>query len=259
MSLSRRALLTGHLDDAPDTRGFADRIRRLFGVETQGSDPPPAPSRASIDASELPPEVAAHAARFEAELGARPRATPSGALPGPVAWLLAPSQDDDATSGPLLRPPGAIEELAFRAGCTRCGDCARACPHGAIRLASERVAGAAGTPLVQPEWQACLMCVDKPCIAACPPRVLRADLPARIGLAVAKPQSCFNQIGGSTCTVCAERCPVPGALRIETGKVRIDAAACTGCGVCVYACPAPSRALVVLPLATRPAAPERVP
>lgn len=43
LSLSRRALLTGHLDDAPDTRGFADRIRRLFGVETQdqtsGSEP----------------------------------------------------------------------------------------------------------------------------------------------------------------------------------------------------------------------------
>ncbi|MCA9157748.1 MAG: hypothetical protein KDA72_05440, partial [Planctomycetales bacterium] len=30
---------------------------------------------------------------------------------------------------PVFRPPGAIEEQRFLAGCTRCGDCITACPY----------------------------------------------------------------------------------------------------------------------------------
>ena len=32
----------------------------------------------------------------------------------------------------LLRPPGALDELAFLTKCTRCDKCVRACPENAI-------------------------------------------------------------------------------------------------------------------------------
>lgn len=43
----------------------------------------------------------------------------------------------------------------------------------------------------------------------------------------------------SFCSVCVERCPVPGAIAIVDRRPRVIAAACDGCGECVRACPAP--------------------
>ena len=50
----------------------------------------------------------------------------------------------------------------------------------------------------------------------------------------------------SFCTVCSERCPLPGAIVIELGRPRINDVACDGCGVCVELCPAPERAIEVI-------------
>jgi Na+-translocating ferredoxin:NAD+ oxidoreductase RNF subunit RnfB len=51
----------------------------------------------------------------------------------------------------------------------------------------------------------------------------------------------------SFCTVCSERCPVPGAIRVEKGIPVVVAETCTGCGVCHEVCPAPRNAVLVLP------------
>lgn len=48
------------------------------------------------------------------------------------------------------------------------------------------------------------------------------------------------------CSVCAERCPEPGAIVRERGIPRVVADACTGCGVCRDVCPAPTNAVLVL-------------
>ena len=48
------------------------------------------------------------------------------------------------------------------------------------------------------------------------------------------------------CSVCAERCPEPGAILREKGIPRVVADACTGCGVCRDVCPAPTNAVLVL-------------
>jgi len=99
---------------------------------------------------------------------------------------------------------------------------------------------------------ACVMCADAPCISACEPRVLRRDQPLKMGVAWIQPMACLAH-NGSFCTVCSERCPVPGAIRLDGGRPSIDAGVCTGCGTCAYVCPAPSNAVVVMPLADRPA------
>ncbi len=51
----------------------------------------------------------------------------------------------------------------------------------------------------------------------------------------------------SFCSTCAERCPVPGAIVIDRGMPRIEAATCTGCRVCADVCPAPVNAILVTP------------
>lgn len=153
---------------------------------------------------------------------------------------------------PIHRPPGAVDEVSFLAGCTRCGACMTACPVHAIIPAPERFREAAGTPMIDATTTACIMCDDAPCIAACEPRVLRTDQPRRMGVAWIQTMACLAHTG-SFCTVCSERCPVPDAIEVIAGKPRIREDVCTGCGVCAAVCPAPMNAIVVMPLADRPA------
>lgn len=156
---------------------------------------------------------------------------------------------------PVFRPPGAVEEQQFLAGCTRCGDCITACPYDAIRLAPERLGAVAGTPIIEADIAACLMCSDFPCIAACEPGVLSRSNPIVMGTAQITPHLCLAH-HGTTCTVCSERCPVDGAIEVSQGKPTIREEVCTGCGVCRYVCPAPENAVLLMPAFSRPALPQ---
>ena len=68
----------------------------------------------------------------------------------------------------LLRPPGSQGERDFIARCTKCGRCIQACPYKALHAAGPEQGAASGTPFIDPERQACRMCADFPCVAACP-------------------------------------------------------------------------------------------
>ncbi|QYK49293.1 MAG: 4Fe-4S binding protein [Phycisphaeraceae bacterium] len=153
---------------------------------------------------------------------------------------------------PIHRPPGAIDEVSFLSGCTRCNKCITACPVSAIVYAPAKFRAAAGTPMIAPYAAACIMCEDTPCITACEPGVLRADQPRIMGVAWIQTMACLAH-AGSFCTVCSERCPVAHAIDVDAGRPTIRADVCTGCGVCASVCPAPSNAIVVMPLADRPA------
>jgi MauM/NapG family ferredoxin protein len=157
---------------------------------------------------------------------------------------------------PVFRPPGAVAEQLFMAECTRCGDCIRACPYNAIRQAPERLGAVAGTPVIEADLAACMMCADFPCIASCQPGVLVASLPKVMGTAQVTAQLCLAH-QGTTCTVCVERCPVAGAVELVAGQPLIDENRCTGCGVCRYVCPAPENAVLLMPILHRPPFPDR--
>jgi ferredoxin-type protein NapG len=167
----------------------------------------------------------------------------------------APTRFGRGQALPVLRPPGAIEEAAFLAACTRCNACVEACPHDAVTLAPARLRGTAGTPMLNPADSPCRMCSDLPCVAVCEPLALRFDLPAKMGTAAVSPLDCLAH-QGTTCSACVEQCPVEGAMRWESGRPIVDPAACTGCGVCQYVCPAPRNAVLILPTLTRPVPPE---
>jgi Na+-translocating ferredoxin:NAD+ oxidoreductase RNF subunit RnfB len=52
----------------------------------------------------------------------------------------------------------------------------------------------------------------------------------------------------SFCSTCSERCPVEGAIKVERGVPQIVADACTGCGICFDVCPAPTNAILMMPV-----------
>jgi MauM/NapG family ferredoxin protein len=181
---------------------------------------------------------------------------------------------EDAVTGlgpKLLRPPGALDELAFLTQCTRCDKCMRACPENAILKAGPSTGLALGTPYLDPRSVPCFLCTALPCVAECDdgalvwPRVVRSDgtelegpKAVRMGTVKVKPSLCVTwgtlEREARDCRVCVDRCPYPEeALRIapaEGGAVGhpvVDAEVCTGCGLCVFACPAEPAAIVVEP------------
>ncbi|USN99617.1 MAG: 4Fe-4S dicluster domain-containing protein [Phycisphaeraceae bacterium] len=157
----------------------------------------------------------------------------------------------------LHRPPGAVDEIAFTAQCTKCDACLRACPAGAIKHAGAFFGKAAGTPIIEPRDKACVMCDELPCVAACVSEgasVLHPALPPKMGTARIIRPSCLPY-NGTSCDACVQACPVEGAIELRGGVPVIHERVCTGCGLCQQVCPAPRNAVAIIPLGQRPPMP----
>lgn len=199
-----------------------------------------------------------HFAKAPQERAPSPPQCPSTSqapLPRVIAWLNDPAPADSVATRhavfPLLRPPGAIVEAQFLRDCTRCDACIEACPHDALRRAPARYRQAQGTPFIEPGTAPCRLCEDWPCIRACPEGVLVLEGAGVMGTARVQQHDCLNSLGTS-CNVCVEQCPVPGAIMLRGSSVVVNAAMCTGCGICSHVCPAPNNAVIILPAAQRP-------
>jgi ferredoxin-type protein NapG len=131
-----------------------------------------------------------------------------------------------------LRPPGAVPEALFLERCTRCGDCAAACPYDSIRFDAQN-----GSPVIFPGENPCYVCDTLPCAAACATEALifpdNLNL-IKMGVAVVSPHHCTADQG---CNACLSRCP-SGALSMDFDTLRVEVAVehCVGCGLCEYTC-----------------------
>ena len=213
-----------------------DLLRGLLGG--RGGEPD-APSGSSGKVRRLPPPPPETVVRYSDEKAHESR----------------PQRNWSRGQIPVLRPPGAVDEATFLKECTRCGDCIKACPFDAIQLAPDRFREAAGTPMIDPAKQPCMMCEDLPCAQACEPDVLSLAASRTMGTAKLKPQTCLAH-QGQTCTACVERCPVEGAMELVAQKPQIHEDVCTGCGVCFHVCPAPQNPILILPVLSRPGRPR---
>jgi len=169
---------------------------------------------------------------------------------GKLADRLADEATPSTSGPPILRPPGVLSEAHFLKACQRTNECVAACPVKAIRPMVSPNPNLRNTPHIIPEALACVLCEEMACIAACPSGAL---LPTprekvRMGLAVVHYDLCLRA-DGEECRVCLDRCPLgERAIRLDgQGAVEVVADGCTGCGVCVMVCPAPMRAVAILP------------
>lgn len=152
----------------------------------------------------------------------------------------------------LLRPPGALAEEEFLATCYRCGSCAESCPADAIWLLPQGPNPKAGTPCIDANLAACVVCEGLQCTQVCPSGALRRlEDPSqiRMGLARVLADDCVRT-AGQDCTICVDRCPLgSSALRLgEADLPEVLSDGCVGCGICQLYCPTTPKAIVVEPL-----------
>lgn len=124
---------------------------------------------------------------------------------------------------------GGITSCRF--GCMGMGDCAVACPYGAISVCN-------GMASVDPAK--CRGCSQ--CVAACP-KGLISFVPLK-KQAVVRCSNCDKgaqtmkvcKIGCIGCGKCMKACEY-GAVKVQNFCAQVDPAKCIGCGKCVEVCP----------------------
>jgi len=135
-----------------------------------------------------------------------------------------------------IRPPWALNEMAFQDACTRCGDCISVCPEKILIRE-----GVNGYPHIDFKYGECTFCGD--CARVCPTTALNSaqTLPWMIKAYVADSCLAANQV---LCMTCSDQCDVrairftPVAAAVSQPEINLDV--CTGCGACVAACPTQS-------------------
>lgn len=157
----------------------------------------------------------------------------------PVTGVVpAPATVSALAAAPALAAAQAPFSLdGFYAG--RTAD--RALPAFAIRATSTAATSQVGTGSSMPSRPALTPSSSASSAASAP----AAATPIAPGLVPELlPHRCLAT--SSFCSVCSERCPVPGAIVTDRGRPRVVPDLCDGCGRCLAVCPAPILAFALV-------------
>ncbi len=143
------------------------------------------------------------------------------------SFLKLPSQPEAAA----IRPPWS-DEASVRAHCTGCKACVEACPETILLM------DRAGKPKVEFDGRECTFC--RKCAESCGEPVFDLTRSRPWDLKATIAAGCLQEHGIS-CQLCRDACPV-SAIRVDLdkrpfGRLKIEEAACTGCGACLSVCP----------------------
>ncbi len=147
----------------------------------------------------------------------------------------------------FVLPPGVESPELYLEKCNQCYDCVGKCPHYALQVCRQTGHFAEGCPVIEPRRQPCYWCSDFPCIAACSTGALQMSFKERsLGTAVIDPESCLAY-QGNCCQACVNNCPLAGTAIQFDRQLRpvVQAAACTGCGICTFYCPTEVPAITI--------------
>lgn len=171
----------------------------------------------------------------------------------------------------LIRPPGSMPEEDFIGRCIRCGQCMRVCPNNALHpTLMESGFEGIWTPILIAKIGYCEPTCTL-CGQVCPTGAIREltlkqkvgdkETPADcIGTAFIDRGRCLPWAMAIPCIVCEEWCPIsPKAVYLQEETVLdsrghevkvkrpyVDAALCTGCGACEFACPVHDRRAIYI-------------
>lgn len=130
-----------------------------------------------------------------------------------------------------LHPPWSSAAASFLALCNGCGDCAKACGSGIIRINED------GFPVVDFSQNACTFCGD--CARSCPTGALQFNQEQEPWHVRARIEASCLLGSRVLCRSCGDRCE-HGAIRFPLAEGQLPTIAaeqCTGCGACASVCP----------------------
>jgi ferredoxin-type protein NapF len=136
-----------------------------------------------------------------------------------------------------IRPPWT-DDASVAAKCTACNACIVACPETILQP------DASGKPMVVFDGRECTFCGK--CSDACQDAVFDRSRTPPWDLKASLQPGCL-QDHGISCQLCRDSCPV-SAIRVDLdkrpfGRLKIETAACIGCGACLAVCPQESLAM----------------
>jgi ferredoxin len=149
--------------------------------------------------------------------------------------------------GSLSLPPGASDD--FFSLCTGCNECIFSCPYTVLfPVISEK--DGKNFPFFDPNAKACHLCSDWPCISACPENALisyEVSISSpKFGKAKGIAKQCINErTKEKTCEACLLACPIEKTVNFRANLPIFSTSSCTGCGLCVEACPTFPKAIQI--------------
>jgi len=150
-----------------------------------------------------------------------------------------PPQGIEERAKGILRPPGALEEGAFLAACSRCNLCAHVCETECVRFFDPTRGDLAGTPHIVAEDRGCNLCLE--CTQVCPTGALSPmedKTEVDMGEAWIDERLCVSLNHTGICGACHAACPFRN--KAITQGIRnaptVHDDHCVGCGLCEEVC-----------------------